>query len=122
MTEPYDIHNDIKFAPLELVDVGALARSVEPWFNQTLCKVNECVVRVGIVHGDFHWHHHDDEDEFFYVIEGKWVIDLKDPDRSVELGPGQGFVVPRGVEHKTRAPVRTVILMVEGAGVQATGD
>ena len=116
----YDIRTDVKFPPLERIDIKALAGSVEPWFNQTLCRVNDCVVRLGVVHGDFHWHHHDDEDEFFYVLEGKWIIDLEG--RSVELEPGQGFVVPKGVRHKTRAPVRTVILMAEGAGVIPTGD
>ncbi len=117
---PYNIRTDVAYAPLERIDIGALAQSVEPWFNQTLCQVNDCVVRLGVVHGEFHWHHHDNEDEFFYVLEGLWIIDLGD--RSVELKPGQGFVVPKGVRHKTRAPVRTVILMAEGAGVIPTGD
>jgi mannose-6-phosphate isomerase-like protein (cupin superfamily) len=90
-------------------------------FNQSLCKVNDCVVRLGVVHGDFHWHHHDDEDEFFYVLQGKWIIELEDRD-PVELTPGQGFVVPKGVRHMTRAPERTVIMMIEGAGVVPTGD
>jgi mannose-6-phosphate isomerase-like protein (cupin superfamily) len=121
MTEDYNIHTDVKFQPLELADIGALAASVEPWFNQSLCRVNDCVVRLGVVHGDFHWHHHDDEDEFFYVLQGKWIIELEDRD-PVELTPGQGFVVPKGVRHMTRAPERTVIMMIEGAGVVPTGD
>ncbi|MGQ0613259.1 MAG: cupin domain-containing protein [Planctomycetaceae bacterium] len=116
----YTIHTGEKFGPLELVDVKALAASVEPWFNQTLCRVNDCVVRLGVVHGEFHWHHHDREDEFFYVVEGRWLIDLEDT--SVELRPGQGFTVPRGVRHRTRAPERTVLLMIEGATVKPTGD
>jgi len=118
----YSIHTDVKFGPLELVDVKRLADECEEtWFNQSLCTVNGCVVRVGIVKGEFHWHHHDEEDEFFYVVEGRWIIDLED-DRTVELLPGQGFVVPKGVRHKTRAPERTVILMVERASVVPTGD
>ena len=122
MTEDYSIHTDVRFGPLELVDVKALADSCkEKWFNQSLSRVNDCVVRVGVVQGEFHWHKHDNEDEFFYVIEGRWLIDLKD-DRTVELTPGQGFMVPRGVLHKTRAPERTVVLMIEGAHVQPTGD
>lgn len=116
----YNIQTDVRFGPLELIDVKGLADSVEPWFNQTLTRVNDCVVRVGVVHGEFHWHHHDDEDEFFYVVEGKWIIDLED--QSIELSPGQGFTVPKGVRHKTRAPERTVVLMIEGATVTPTGD
>lgn len=117
----YAINTDVKFNPLELVDVGRLANAVsEDWFNQTLCQVNGCVVRLGVVKGEFHWHQHDDEDEFFYVIDGKLLIDLED--RSVELTPQQGFTVPKGVRHRTRARERTVMLMIEGSGVMPTGD
>ncbi len=117
----YSINLDIKFNPLELIDVQALAGACKiDWYNQTLCKVNDCVVRLGVLHGEFHWHHHDNEDEFFYVIEGRLIIDLEE--RSVELGPRQGFTVPVGVKHRTRAPERTVLLMIEGAGVKPTGD
>ncbi|MBV8115163.1 MAG: cupin domain-containing protein, partial [Silvibacterium sp.] len=90
------------------------------WFNQTLCKINESVVRLGVVEGQYHWHKHDNDDEFFYVIEGKLFIDFEG--RSVELAPRQGFVVPRGTVHRTRAPQRTVILMVENAGIIPTGN
>ncbi|MDX1430561.1 MAG: cupin domain-containing protein [Rhodothermales bacterium] len=118
---PYAINTDVRFPPLTLIDVKGLADACkEQWFNQTLCQVNDCVVRLGVLHGEFHWHKHDREDEFFYVIEGRLLIDLEE--RSVELGPGQGFVVPRGVLHCTRAPERSVILMVEAATVQPTGD
>jgi mannose-6-phosphate isomerase-like protein (cupin superfamily) len=82
--------------------------------------VNDSVVRLGVVQGEFHWHKHDNEDEFFYVVEGKFLIDLEG--RTVELVPQQGFTVPRGIMHRTRAPVRTVILMVEGRTVTPTGD
>jgi len=117
----YAIHTDVKFGPLEVVDVGALADACqEPWFNQTLCRVNDSVVRVGVLHGEFHWHKHDTEDEFFYVVDGRFLIDLEG--RSVELRPGQGFLVPRGVMHCTRAPERSVVLMIEAATVTPTGD
>jgi mannose-6-phosphate isomerase-like protein (cupin superfamily) len=120
-TQPYTIRTDVKFAPLQLIDVGALAaQTKEPWFNQTLCQVNDSVVRVGVLQGEFHWHKHDREDEFFYVVEGRFIIDLEG--RTVELAPRQGFTVPRGVLHRTRAPVRSVILMFESAGVVPTGD
>ena len=116
----YDIHLDERFKALEVFDVKALGGENEPWFNQTLVRVNDCVARIGVVHGDFHWHKHDDEDEMFYVVEGHWIIELED--RTVELKPGQAFVVPKGVMHNPRAPVRTVLLMFEGAGVIPTGD
>ncbi len=117
----YSIKLNPRYAPLELIEVQALVDAcTDPWYNQTLCRVNDSVVRLGVVHGEFHWHKHDIEDEFFYVVEGRFVIDLEG--RTVELTPRQGFTVPKGVLHRTRAPERTVILMIEGAGVVPTGD
>lgn len=122
MRQRYVIHTDVKFGPLERVDVPAEAAACEePWFNQTLCRVNDAVVRLGILDGEFHWHQHDAEDEFFYVVEGRLLIDLEG-DRTVELGPGQGVVVPKGTQHRPRALERTVVLMVEPATVTPTGD
>jgi mannose-6-phosphate isomerase-like protein (cupin superfamily) len=117
----YDIHLDEKFGGLELIDVDAEAAAHEPWFNQTLTRVNDSVVRLGVLDGDFHWHKHADEDEFFLVLDGELLIDLEHRD-TVTLRPHQAYTVPRGIVHRTRAPVRTVILMVEGAGVVPTGD
>jgi mannose-6-phosphate isomerase-like protein (cupin superfamily) len=117
----YDIHLDDKFGSLRLIDLPAEIAAHEPWFNQTLTTVNDAVVRLGVVEGDFHWHRHDDTDEFFLVLEGQLLIDLQDRE-TVVLEPHQGYTVPRNVEHRTRAPVRTAILMVEAAGVQPTGD
>ncbi len=106
---------------LAVIDVPKLVSEVtHPWFNQTLCQVNESVVRLGVVKGEYHWHKHDDLDEFFYVVEGRFIIDMED--KSVELTPGKAFVVTKGVRHRPRAPERTVILMVEGAGIVPTGD
>jgi mannose-6-phosphate isomerase-like protein (cupin superfamily) len=117
----YDIHTDVKFRPLELVDAGKLADECSvPWWNQSLCRVNDSVARIGVFHGEFHWHKHDLEDELFFVLEGTLLLDLED--RTVELAPRQGMVVPRGVVHRTRAPSRTVVLMVEAATVVPTGD
>jgi mannose-6-phosphate isomerase-like protein (cupin superfamily) len=119
--EPYSIHLNTLFSPLELVDLKPLVdAATDPWYNQTLCRVNDCVVRLGVVQGEFHWHKHDEEDEFFYVVDGHFIIDLEE--RTVELAPRQGFTVPRGVMHRPRAPQKTVILMIEGAGVKPTGD
>jgi oxalate decarboxylase/phosphoglucose isomerase-like protein (cupin superfamily) len=120
-TFPYETRLNILHQPLELIDVNALARSVtHKWFNQTLCQVNGSVVRSGVIEGEYHWHKHDADDEFFYVVEGQLLIDLEG--RVVSLSPGQGMVVPKGVVHRTRAPQRTIILMVENAGIIPTGD
>jgi len=118
---PYETHLNIHYPQLELVDVPDLVGAVKhPWYNQTLCKVNDSVVRLGVMQGEYHWHKHDADDEFFFVIEGRFLIDLEN--RTVELGPQQGFVVPRGILHQTRALERAVILMVENAGILPTGD
>ena len=118
---PYATHLDVRFGPLEVIDVQAVVDAVtDRWFNQTLCKVNDSVLRMGVIQGEYHWHQHHDLDELFYVVEGKLLVDLEG--RTVELGPRQAFVVPRGVQHRTRAPERTVILMVEGADIVPTGD
>jgi mannose-6-phosphate isomerase-like protein (cupin superfamily) len=117
----YDIHLDDKFGSLALIDLPAEIAAHDPWFNQTLTTVNDAVVRLGVIEGDFHWHKHDDQDEFFLVLEGQLLIDVEGHG-TVTLDPHQGYTVPRGVMHCTRAPVRTAILMVESAGVIPTGD
>jgi mannose-6-phosphate isomerase-like protein (cupin superfamily) len=121
MATPYTIHSDVKFKPLELIDVAQLQRATKDhWVNHTLCEVNDSVVRLGVLQGEFHWHKHDREDEFFYVVEGRFFIDLEG--RTVELAPQQGFTVPKGVVHRTRAPQRAVVLMIESKGIVPTGD
>jgi mannose-6-phosphate isomerase-like protein (cupin superfamily) len=118
---PYETRLNILHQPLEVIDEKALADGCEyKWFNQTLCKVNESVVRMAVIEGEYHWHKHDEDDEFFYVVEGKLLVDLED--RTVELSPRQGFVVPRGIVHRTRALQRTAILMVENSGIIPTGN
>jgi mannose-6-phosphate isomerase-like protein (cupin superfamily) len=116
-----ELRDDDAFAPLELIDLASEAAAHEPWFNETLVTVNDAVVRLGVVEGEFHWHKHDDQDEFFLVLDGELEIDLVG-DRTITLGPHQAFAVPRGVVHRTRAARRTAILMVEAAGVVPTGD
>ena len=117
----YDIRLDDKYGYSQLIDVGAEAAANEPWFNQTLTSVNDSVVRLGVIEGDFHWHKHDDQDEFFLVLDGQLMIDIKGAD-TVTLEVQQGYAVPKGVVHRTRAAERTAILMVESAGVDPTGD
>ena len=81
MAEEYDynIKMDKKFGFLELIDVPRLIKECyDKWYNQTLCQVNDCVVRLGIIQGEFHWHKHDEEDEFFFVLQGKLLIDRKE--------------------------------------------
>ncbi|NIT34940.1 MAG: cupin domain-containing protein [candidate division Zixibacteria bacterium] len=117
----YSIHTDVKYGPLEVVEVGRLADGcAERWWNQTLCRVDDAVVRLGVLEGEFHWHKHEREDEFFFVLDGKLLVDLEG--RTVELEPRQGLVVPKGVSHRPRAPARTVVLMFERETVVATGD
>jgi mannose-6-phosphate isomerase-like protein (cupin superfamily) len=118
---PYETRLNIEFQPLEPIDEKALADACQyKWYNQTLCQVNGSVIRLGVVQGEYHWHKHDDDDEFFYVVEGKLFIDLTE--RTVELGPRHGFVVPKGVVHRTRAAERTVMLMVENAAIVPAGN
>ena len=117
----YDIRLDDKYGSLTLIDLPAEIAAHERWFNQTLTTVNGSVVRIGVIEGDFHWHSHEEEDEFFLVLEGRLLIDIEDRG-TVTLERHQGYTVPRGVVHRTRAPDRTAILMVEAAGVAPTGD
>ena len=109
------------FGHLELIDIPAEAAAHDPWFNETLTSVNDAVVRLGVIDGDFHWHKHDDQDEFFLVLDGELHVDLEG-DHTITLGPHQACSVPSGVVHRTRAPRRTTIVMVEAAGVMPVGD
>jgi mannose-6-phosphate isomerase-like protein (cupin superfamily) len=126
---PYETRLNILHRQLELIDVHAVPGANDfKWFNQTLCKVNDSVVRMAVIEGEYHWHKHDDDDEFFYVIDGELLIDIEGEskggleDRTVSLHPGQGFVVPKTIVHRTRAPKRTMILMVENAEITPTGN
>ena len=118
---PYDTRLAIRFGPLEHIDVQTMVdAATHPWNNETLCRVNDSVVRLGVVKGEYHWHHLDSEDEFFYVVVGRLLVDFDG--RTVELGPRQGLVVPKGARHRTRAPERTIMLMVEPATIVPTGS
>lgn len=123
MTEStnYNINLDIKYGFLQLIDVPALVAATQvQWYNQTLCQVNDCVVRLGVLQGEFHWHKHDEEDEFFFVLQGKLLIDLEG--QVITLEHHQGYAIPKGVMHRTRAPERAAILMVERSSVKPTGN
>ena len=112
---------DIKFDHLQKMDINKMVEEcTDKWFNQTLTKVNDSVVRIGIVEGEYHWHKHDKDDEFFFVLEGQLYVDLED--RTIELNPNQGVTISRGIVHRTRAPKKTVMLMVENKGIIPTGD
>ena len=118
---PYETRLNLYYQPLEVVEEKKLADECEfKWYNQTLCQVNDSIVRLGVIEGEYHWHQHEEEDEFFYVVEGQLLIDLEE--KTVTLAPRQGFVVPKGVVHRTRAPKRTVVLMVENKGIIPTGN
>jgi mannose-6-phosphate isomerase-like protein (cupin superfamily) len=120
-TSSYETRLNVLFPALEVIDIQPLVDTCAfSWYNQTLCRVNDSVVRLGVMQGEYHWHKHDNDDEFFYVVEGRFIVDLES--RSVTLEPRQGFVVPRGVLHRTRAPVRTVVLMLETASIVPTGS
>jgi mannose-6-phosphate isomerase-like protein (cupin superfamily) len=119
---PWGTFLDVAFGPLERFDVRELVEANDrPWYNQTLVRINDCVARLGVLHGVFPWHRHVDEDEFFFVVDGRLLMDL-DRGQTVELARGQGMCVPRGALHRPRADQRTVVLMVEGAGVVPGGD
>lgn len=119
---PYVNHMNILHEPLQLVDIRSLVeKCTDRWYNQTLCQVNDSVVRLGILQGEYHWHKHDNEDEFFFTLEGNLFIDLEGRE-TVELRPHQGFVIPKAVLHKTRAPEKTIVLMIETVGIIPTGD
>lgn len=118
---PYVTRLDVKYDHLELIDVNRMVKEcTDKWFNQTLSRVNDSVVRIGIVEGEYHWHKHDNDDEFFFVLSGQLLVDLED--RTIELNPNQGITVGRGVMHRTRALQKTVMLMVETSEILPTGD
>ena len=119
--QEYNIQLEDKYGHLTVIDVDQEAAAHDPWFNQTLTSVNDSVIRLGLIEGDFHWHKHENTDEFFLVLDGQLLIDLEN-EETMYLSPHQGYTVPRGVVHRTRAPARTSILMVEAAGVKPTGD
>jgi len=112
---------DIKFDHLQRIDIPKMVEECkDKWFNQTLTQVNDSVVRLGIVEGEYHWHKHENDDEFFFVLDGQLLIDLEN-DQTIELNSNQGVTITKGVMHRPRAPKKTVMLMVETNTIQPTG-
>ena len=120
-TTRYNINLNVKFDHLEKIDIPSIVDQCDQkWFNQTLTQVNESVVRIGIVEGEFHWHKHDHDDEFFFVLDGQLLIDLEN--QTIELNPNQGVTISKGVMHRPRAPKKTVMLMFETSSIEPTGN
>jgi len=121
-TQDYVQHMNVLHGACEVIDVPKLVREcTDPWYNQTLCKVNGSVIRLGVLHGEYHWHKHDDDDEFFFVISGRLEIELEG-DETVQLDEQKGYVVPKGMMHRPLAPNKTVVLMVETAAIDPKGS
>ncbi len=121
----YSMHMDVLCGYLTKVDVPRIAAACEePWWSQTLCEVNDCVIRLAVIQGEFHWHKHDEEDEFFFVLQGRLLLDVEAGAdvETISLDVHEGYTVPRGTRHRTRAPGRVVMLMVEKGSVEPTGD
>ena len=123
MKKKYDYNQlmEVKYDHHEVIEVPKIVKDcTDKWFNQTLTKVNDSVVRIGIVEGDYHWHKHDEDDEFFFVLSGKLYIDLDD--QTIELNPNEGTTISKGIMHRPRAPKKTVMLMVETDSIDPIGN
>jgi mannose-6-phosphate isomerase-like protein (cupin superfamily) len=96
------------------------SRFSEQWRPKVVAALNGQEVKIVKVQGTFPWHHHDNEDEFFLVWKGRFRIEFRD--RVVELGPGEGLVVPRGIEHRTAADQEAEIILFEPAATRNTGN
>ena len=117
----YNIDLNVLFGHQEHISIPKVVSGItDKWSNRTLTKVNDSVVRLAVIEGEFHWHKHDHDDEYFMVLEGKLLIDLEG--QTIELGPLEGVTISRGVMHRPRAPQRTVVMLVETADIVPTGD
>jgi mannose-6-phosphate isomerase-like protein (cupin superfamily) len=92
----------------------------ERWRPKKVAQMNDYDVLIVKVKDEFVWHKHDDTDDFFLVLKGRLTIQLRDG--NVELGPGEMFVVPKGVEHCPRADEETHVMLIEPTGTPNTGD
>lgn len=117
----YKFQMDMKYDYLEKIKVSEIVESCsDKWFNQTLCKVNSSVLRLGIFEGEFHMHKHDDDDEVFFVLSGSIVLETENG--NFELGENEGICVPKGVMHRPIAEKRAIVLMIENDGIKPVGD
>jgi len=98
----YHINLDVKYQHQELIDIHEVVKGCkEKWFNQTLTQFNGSLVRLGVIEGEFHWHKHDSDDEFFFVLDGELYIDIEG--RTIVLKQNQGVTITKGVLHRPRA-------------------
>ena len=92
----------------------------EHWSPKIIAELNDSQVKLAKVKGEFVWHKHDNEDELFFVIEGKLKIELRD--KVLELEPGELVVIPKGVEHRPVAKKEVAIMLIEPKGTVNTGN
>lgn len=122
MEMQYDINMQPVYEGLQKIAISDIKKlSDHPWFNRTLCCVNNSAVRIGVLQGEFHWHAHEQEDEFFLVLEGDLEIEIEGRD-PVHLKPLEGVMVPKGVRHRPKAPTGATVLMVEQDTIVPTGS
>jgi hypothetical protein len=120
--QEYAINYEPLFEPLEQMDIQGLIDEVDvPWYNQTLIQVGDVLVRLGVMKGEFHWHTPRSRTSSFWSWTVCSASNWRDAE-TVELGPRQAFTVPAGILHRPVVPVRSVVLMIEKAGVVPTGD
>jgi mannose-6-phosphate isomerase-like protein (cupin superfamily) len=105
----------------EAVNLEAALAQIDEYFSpRIVAYYNDSKIMVGKLEGEFVWHAHPDTDDLFLVLKGRLTVQLRDGD--VEVGPGELFVVPRGVEHCPRADEETHLLLIETRGTPNTGD
>ena len=104
-----------------MVDLAAkLASFDETWAPRIVAELNGQYVKVAKLEGEYVWHSHAEQDELFWVLEGRLRLELRE--RTIELGPGQLFVVPRGVEHRPVAPERVEVVLFEPLATRSSGE
>lgn len=117
----YVFNMDVKYDYLQKISVPEITENCkEKWFNQSLCKVNDSVLRLGIFEGEFHMHKHDNDDEVFFVLEGS--LELETENGNFHLGEKEGVCVPKGVKHRPIAKKKAIVLMVENLDIKPSGD
>lgn len=119
--QDYKLQMDIKYDYLEKIKVSEIVENCsDKWFNQTLCKVNSSVLRLGIFEGEFHMHKHDNDDEVFFVLNGSIILETENG--NFELRENEGICVPKGVLHRPIAQNKAIVLMIENDGIKPLGD